>query len=401
MLFTLGISENSMNRMKDVFWPEKMKIYFEQAMRLAPVQMRTFASGRVLKAIEDNAHERGALEVAETDMVKAFLENTPVFFRDEMVKMLKELGINAKEMMPNERKNDTSKIEEDIKKAAEIAGVTYNDSICKKILSVYAKCFSNVQSSITLATTTKKIERRGLHVKYLDLFNLHNPYKMAIENNLIVKSNHPIDGMFDEICDRCPVMGYGMEFGVSTGIEIVWIFFASHLPQPIQKLLTLPSMPVGFSNSIPFLEKYCLNLVSIVGIEYQTKSVTLHYRTAQMKPLTVELISEMLEDLEFVLPKKELIELCIGASTLFCTYNWEMNRIQKISFGVCASTKDEVPRNLNLSIERFINQVPFAAPTKKYIYSITFSKRGQYLKIESDYSGTMVDAIKGSGAPKN
>ena len=42
-----------MRIIKDIYWPEKMKLYFEQTMRATPSQFRNIASGNLVREIED------------------------------------------------------------------------------------------------------------------------------------------------------------------------------------------------------------------------------------------------------------------------------------------------------------------------------------------------------------
>lgn len=81
-------------RRAEIIWPDKIKRDFEYIISFAPEAFRTMARKMITKATNENAKSRGALEVAEEDMVNAFLSGTPIFFKNNMMKSLTEIGID-------------------------------------------------------------------------------------------------------------------------------------------------------------------------------------------------------------------------------------------------------------------------------------------------------------------
>lgn len=390
MLFTLGISED-MNRMKDVQWSEKMKVYFEQVMRAISPSVGNLGSGEILRDIEENTRNRGALEVSVEDLQKAVLDNIPIFYRHDLKKLLHNLGIDKGESDAKRKEDAVGKICRDIMRASDIAGVSADKELIKKILKVYQNALLSPRVKISFGTTTKKAEHRELEVRYMSNDNVHNPFAIAVENQLFQTGGHPVEKLFEELSSSFPVMGYGVDFSASSGIKYMVTVFAPHLPQQVEKVFGLVNVPESILKSKEFLSKYRALYISAVMTNFLQKTVSLRFDTKQIGMVTSKLIMEMLTDLKFEIPKIELMELCRGARTMVITYNWQVSRIQKIAFEVEPRKEAEIPKNLNAKIETFIQKVPFYSQEKKYVYAISFTKKGQYMKIENFYSEERIE----------
>ncbi len=82
------------NKVYQVVWPQKIKEDFEHLIGFVPVELRPIAYKAIVESANENARTRGASEVIEKDMVTAFLQNTPPFFRDNVCKSLKGIGVD-------------------------------------------------------------------------------------------------------------------------------------------------------------------------------------------------------------------------------------------------------------------------------------------------------------------
>lgn len=385
-----------MRIIKDVYWPEKMKLYFEQTMRATPSQLRNIASGSLVREIEDKARERNATEVAEQDLVNAFLDTIPVFFRGDMIKLLKDLGINIER--PKEEKmpvNDIGQMKEDIKKAAALAGVSYNEEIVNTMMDAFHVNFSGVRTCISFSTTTKRIEHRGLSVHYVDVFNQNNPYHTALEKHLLPENDLPVDKFFTEVSSVIPVLGYAVTFGVTTGIERMFVVCASHLPQKIDKISGLKNAPESLEANLPLLEKYHLDYAIMFGVNYLKSLASVQFMTKQIRKFNVEYIENILKDFELKIPQKGILDLCTKAIAVVVELSYVRNQPDSITFQMCTHSLEEIPKNLNNLVDNYARNVPFKSGKRKYIYTVTFTRSGQYLEIRNDYSGNTVDSITG------
>lgn len=392
----MGTNNNSTRIIKDVYWPEKMKVYFEQTMRATPSQFRNFASGTLVREVEDKARERNASEVSEQDLVKAFLDSIPVFFRGDMVKLLKDLGIDISR--PKEESapvNNIPKMKEDIIKSANLAGVSYNEMLMDKILKAYEVSFSGMHTCISFGTTTRRVEHRGLSIYIVDVYNQFDPFEIAKRNQLLVNHDSPIELFVQEVKKHVQRLGFGLEFGVMTGMEQINVMCATHIPQTVEQVLALGSAPDSLRANIPFLKKYQLQYLSVVGVNYLKNMITFQFVTNQISNFNVEYIESMLEELGYKVPAKTILEICLKAVLISIDFSATKKQPDSISFKMCANSIDEVPKNLNSFVENYAVNAPFRSDKKKYTYIITFTRSGQFLKIQNDYSGTSVDSLSG------
>jgi len=293
---------------------------------------------------------------------------------------------------------DLEKMSDDIVISAEIAGVHYKKEIIDHILKIYEKSFEHALVPVTFRTTTKASEKRGLNIRYVDFWTTHNPYEMALSNEMLKKTGHPIDDLYEEIQKNYPVMGYGIDFGVGNGFEKIWPFFAPHIPQSIEKAYTMSSLPPSVKESAAFYKKFDLNHFALFAIDYHNRSTNVYFMTSAVGKFSAEKIKAMISELGFKMPSQELIDYCTNAITLYCTYTWDSPQIERICFGILAQDEDEIPKHLNPLIETYSSKAPIIGEKRKFIYSVTFARQGDYIKIENDYSGTMVDFMN-MGSP--
>ncbi len=366
-------------------------------MRATPSQFRNVASGSLLREIEDKTRERNGTEVEEQDLVNAFLDTIPVYFRGDMVKLLADLGINTvrkkEEKIPH---NDISKMKEAIIRSAELAGVGYDNQVIDSVIKAYELGASSIRSNIVFGTTTKKTEHRGLTIHISDIFNPLNPYQIAVQNHLLPNNGVQVDKLVDEVLVNVPVLGYMVEFNVSIGIESIGVLCASHLPQKLEKMSRLKCMPESFRKNVPILEKRGLHSASIYGANYLKGTAWAYCMSNQIQNPTIEWLEGLLSEFEYKIPSRTVLELCLKFNSVTIEFSYIKMMPDSITFQMCASSFDEIPKNLNNFIENFGRNLPFRQEDKKkYMYAITFTRNGQYLHMKGDYSGTMVDSLTG------
>lgn len=88
------VPEIDKSELPGMLWPPKVKQDFKTILSFAPEAIRPVAEQMITKIICENTKKRGANEISEEDMVAAFLKDTPILFRKQMLKSLKETGIS-------------------------------------------------------------------------------------------------------------------------------------------------------------------------------------------------------------------------------------------------------------------------------------------------------------------
>ncbi len=291
------------------------------------------------------------------------------------------------------QKRDLVLMGDDIVKSAQIAEVSYDRSIINTVLEVFEKQFSNPQASVTFRTTTKDAEKRGLNVRYVDVWSPHDPFLMATENGLIAETGHPIDDLYPEIKAKCPIMGCGIDFGAAKGFEKIWPYFPPHMPVPIENVYSITSFPDSVKNSSYFFSKFGLDKITLAGIDYPKRSTNIYFMTNSIGKFSTERVTEMINELGFRVPSSKLIALCTKAMLSYCTFTWDSPRIERLCFTILAHDPSEVPVHLHPVLENYTLRSPVLGEKRKFIYCITLAHNGDYIKIENDYSSSMVDIL--------
>ena len=370
----------------EILWSKKMQEYFNSLTPNMPEGLR----GRYIGYVNENARARGASEVTELDIITALLRNTPVFFRQNISNIPKDIKVDLSPLT----KRDLTLMSDDIEKAAKIAEVGCNKDLVNKILNVYEEQFSHPQVAVSFRTTTKPAEKRSLDVRYVDVWTSHDPYAMAIENGLLVKSGHPVDNLFYDIKSNFPIMGYGVDFGVLNGFAKIWMRIPTHLPVPIEKLQLIPSFPDSLKNYINLLSKYSMDRIIMVGIDYIHKSTNIYFVKRYYGDLSTETVTSLISELGFPVPSNELIEECAHALFFYCTFTWDSPKIERLSFHRVAHDQSQVPVHLHPFLEKYSLNAPILGDKRKFMYTVALSPKGNYIKLESDYSsGIMADAL--------
>lgn len=371
---------------REILWSQKMMEFFDSLTKNMPGGLHQ----KYIGYVNEIAVARGAEEVTEKDVVTALLRHTPVFFRQNMNNIPKDIDVDLSPI----NKRDLSLMIDDIEKAAKIAEVGCNRELVSKILNVYEEQFSHPQVAVSFRTTTKSAEKRSLDVRYVDVWTSHDPYAMAIENSLITKAGHPVDNLFYDVKSNFPIMGYGVDFGVLSGFAKIWMRIPTHLPIPLEKFQLIPSFPVSLKNYVSLLSKYSMDKIIMVGIDYIHKSTNIYFVKRYYGDLSHEIVTNLISELGFPVPSKELIDECAQAIFFYCTFTWDSPKIERLSFHRVAHDQSQVPVHLHPFLEKYSLNAPILGDKRKFMYTVALSPNGNYIKLESDYSsGIMADAL--------
>jgi hypothetical protein len=280
-------------------------------------------------------------------------------------------------------KTDLQQLCDDIVKTAYIADVPYDLDTIWRVLNTYKDFFAG--SSVAFRTTTKAKEHRGLNVRYVELGVQHDPYRMALSDGLLVRQAHPMDDLLPEFQSRFPILGYGVDFEVTYGLEKIWTFF-SYVRQTVESLFSLSNLPDGIRDYAAYFARHDLRSINVLGIDYRHRSMNLYFPMEEPNSFPQDKIAAMIADLNFEVPPEEILTYCSMANPVYFTFSWDTSRIERICFAIVTSDHKLIPRHLDPLIERFFVNVPFSNSDRTFIFNPTFSPNGYYLKIENDYT---------------
>src|SRR5262249_7650268 len=152
-----------------------------------------------------------------------------------------------------------------------------------------------------------------------------DPYPVALARGFLVRTGHPIDDLLPEIQRQCPILGYGVDVGVTTGLEKIWPFFP-HVPQPVERVAAISGMPRAITEYGRYFAKHGLHEVSLFALDYRNRSVNLYF----MRPpgtFSTTTIAGMLRELGLTVPGEETLQHCTLAVPIYFTFTWDSPRI--------------------------------------------------------------------------
>ncbi len=290
----------------------------------------------------------------------------------------------------NRCNTDLKKMHEDIIKAANVAEVPYDEEVIKKVLKAYGEFFSG--TAVTFVTSTKPKEKRALSIRYVELQVPHDPFLIARSNGLLEVDNHPIFDFLSNVQKTYPIMGYGVDVDVNYGVAKIWT--AYQIPQPLERAYAEKNAPSCIKNYATYFSKYDFHVFHLYAFDFRSRSVNVYFMVTKEGFFTPQKVVEMIEGVDLKLPPQEVIDHCAKALTIYYTFSWESDVVERVCFGTAVDSPNLVPTHLHPIMKKYVRGAPFQTEKRKFIYSITLSRTGYYIKIENDYNGAMIDMMK-------
>lgn len=376
-------------------WQTEVKQLYDNMVLKIPEALRPIVSPVLFEKTEERCSKRNGKEVAESDLIVALYEVTPPPFQPTMTADLESFGVDYEKYLllvkgGFKHQTDLNQLVEDIKRIGEFTGVKCNEEVTWKALNAYKDFFSG--SSISMRTTTKPVENRDISVRYVELMIPHNPdpYTTAINAGLLEKNDKPIHKMMAEIDEKHDILGYGVDVDVRKGLSKLWTLL---VPSPIEAAYSMSTFPESVKKTADHFAKFGLNSYSLYALDFLHTTMNIYVMIKDASTATPEKYRAILEDLGFNSPSPEVIEKCCDARTIYYTFNWDSDVVERVCFGMVCFTKEEVPVQFHPIMKEFVDKAPFTSDLHRYIYSIAFSRKGDYMKVENDYNGTMIELL--------
>lgn len=378
-------------------WQTEIKKLYDNVILKMPEFARPIVGPLLLEKAEMKCEERQGKDVAERDLIIALFEVTPPAIQPTMIADIKSLGVNYEKWLVFvkggfQHSMDINQTVKDLIKVGEIADVKCNEEAIWKVLNAYKDFFSG--SSLSIRTTTKPIEERDVSIRYVELMIPHDPdpYVTAINEGLIEKDEHPLHKLFYEASENFEVMGNGVDLDVRVGLTKLWSFIA---PSPIEPVYSMTSIPDSVKQHKDYFLKHGLTVFVLFAFDYYHKTVNLYFLIKDPSKIKREKYEALLKDLDFEIALPEVMDRCCEAITIYYTFNWESDIVERVCFGiVCPEGKEQVPVHFHPLMKKFVDNVPIRSEERKFIYSITFTRNGHFFKVENDYNGTMIELLK-------
>ncbi|MBD3196646.1 MAG: hypothetical protein GF317_16440 [Candidatus Lokiarchaeota archaeon] len=378
-------------------WQKEIENLYNNLVSKMPQSVQPIIGPLLHETCEKKCHERKGDTVTERDFVIALFEVTPPAVQPTMIEDLTSLGVDYNKWMVYvkagfQHEMDLNQTLEDLKKIADFAGVECDEEAIWEVFNAYKDFFTG--SSISIRTTSKPVEKRDVSIRYVELMMQHDPdpYITATKEGLIEKNGHPLHKMFYEIYDKFEMMGHGVDLDVSKGLTKIWSFMA---PCPVDRIYTMETIPDSVKTLKDYFSRHGLNEFVLFALDFYHKTVNIYFLVRDPSKVKPEKYETLLKEVGFEPASREIMEKCTKATTLYYTFNWETNKVERVCFGVlCPEGAEGVPVHFHPIMKEFVEKAPFATDKRTFIYAITFSPEGHFYKIESDYNGTMIEILK-------
>jgi hypothetical protein len=271
----------------------------------------------------------------------------------------------------------------DLGSIAEIAGTAYDQEAVRQVVNAYKPMFATFPVGIRV--TTKPAQYRDVSLRYLHPLNNTDPFGIAVEHGLFAQDHHPVESLIPEVQASFDMEGYGVDMGISHGLEKIWPLFS---PVPIEAVAALPSAPPGIKAHADYFAKNNLRACNILTVDFWHKTMNV-YVLQPPGTLTPDTVAAHIGDLGFQVPSQEELEINTRAFIVYHTFSWDSPEVQRICYAMVAPTPDMVPVHLHPLVEKVVAEARFQADHRRFLYCLTYAPSGDYIKIEVDYRGTL------------
>lgn len=275
-------------------------------------------------------------------------------------------------------------LRQDIETAAQICEVTPLKDQYVPVLSAYERFFTG--SAVAMRTTSHPVGKRDLDFRYVDTVREYDPYPLAVQQGFLVPDGHPIYDLLPALNDRLSFCGYGIDVSVTHGLRKIWPFMETRTT--IEDVCSIAALPDSVRNAMDYYKKYNLGTVSLLALDYVSRTVNLYCFAGGRELFTPEKVTGQIADLGFTVPSEEEILTDATAASIYLTFNWDSPDIVRLSY-VLPVPLEHVPLKLAPVLTRFIEEAPTYAEERRYIYNTAYTHGEDYTKMELDYTATM------------
>ncbi|BCB91826.1 aromatic prenyltransferase [Phytohabitans suffuscus] len=214
-----------------------------------------------------------------------------------------------------------------------------------------------------------------------------DPYALALSKGFTAATDHPVGSLLSDIRERCPVRGYAVDCGVTGGFKKTYAFFPLDDLQGLAKLAAIPSMPRSLAeNSEAFARHGLGDNVTMVGIDYQHRTMNVYLGKFGPECLEPKTVVSMLEEIGLPEPSEQMLEFIRKAFSIYITINWDSPKVDRICFAVITQDAMELPSRIDPEIAHFAKSAPHAYDGDRIlVYGSTVAPGGEYYKLGSYY----------------
>ncbi|QKW10546.1 hypothetical protein HUT18_33150 [Streptomyces sp. NA04227] len=252
----------------------------------------------------------------------------------------------------------------------------------QKVLSVLSAFGGGVsqESVVVLAMAGGERHSGDIDYNFTVPTEVGDPYDIAVANGWIEATDHPVSRVLPEIVESSPVTFYGVESGVVGGFKKTYVFFPLDNLGKLSTLAALPSMPPSVAeHARTFAAAGLDNRVSIVGIDYISRTVNIYFMAGSLEEKTA---LSMLADTDLPVPGAPLLEFIQKSFSVYPTFGWDSAQVHRICFSVVSPDQAAYPTTLHPEIAHFAHNAPHEYEgARVLVYGATVARGEEYHKL--------------------
>jgi hypothetical protein len=286
--------------------------------------------------------------------------------------------------VPPEPSRDVERVVADVAEAARVAGVEPNLPRIREVVAAYD---GFVHAPVEMRTTDLPLPRRDVSFRYVDFVRAHDPYEIALRSRLLPETSASVRDLIPQLMAQdFRLLGWGIDAAVTTGLEKVWPFYTA--AYPVERLFALPSLAPAVREQALLLRAHGLTHFSIIAVDYAHATMNLYFMVRA--PLSTTGVVEMLKAMGLRVPTGPELDYVAHGVAINITFDWTSTHVRRACLYVPAPGPSLLPGFLAPNLRDFAARAPFLAPTRSYIVGCTYLRDASFVKVETDYTGTML-----------
>ncbi|MHA4820245.1 aromatic prenyltransferase [Streptomyces aculeolatus] len=189
-----------------------------------------------------------------------------------------------------------------------------------------------------------------------------DPYAHALATGVLNETDHPVSTVLAEIVSLAPTSEHYIDCGIVGGFKKIYANFP-HDQQKVSRLADLPAMPRAVGANAEFFDRYGLDNVALIGVDYRNKTINLYFQApaetaGNLDPKTV---SAMLRETGMSTPSEEMVAYAGRAYRIYATLGWDSPEVMRLAFAPQPRRSidlAELPARLEPRIEQFMRATP-------------------------------------------
>ncbi|BCJ61934.1 aromatic prenyltransferase [Micromonospora endophytica] len=280
-------------------------------------------------------------------------------------------------------RNDLEELSSAIEDSARLIGAPFSRDQVWPVLTAYGDAVPNAMIAFRVATDAR---HEGELDCRISLPADADPYGVAVAENFVTETGHPIDSLLADIAKRCPIDSYGIDFGVVGGFKKIWAFFPQGDFQSLARLIDAPSMPAALAGNAEYFARHGLDdRIGLVGIDYDRRTLNVYFGELPEECLQRDNLLAMHREIGLTDPSEQMLRFCAHAFGIYATLSWDSAQVVRLAFSVMTPDPLALPARLGPRITHFVRNVRYGVDDPKMVHAAVTSTGEEYYKLQSYY----------------